>query len=381
MIAVLVISLITLVFIYIGYPISMWLAGKFVSRKHSVTPPDKPKVTIIIPAFNEEKCIRENIENKLNQNYPQDKLQIIVVSDDSTDDTNNIVSEFASKYPDKVELINQIPRQGKTAGVNKAVKKATGSILVFADANSIFDIDAITQLVKTFDDQDVGYVTGKMVYTHSDGSLVGDGCSAYMKYENHLRVLESNMGSIVGVDGGVDAMRKELFTELRPDQLPDFVQPLSVVKQGYRVVYNSEALLKEEALEENKSEFRMRVRVSLRAYWALLDMKILFNPLQFGLFSYQLFSHKALRYLAFIPQIAAFVSNAALMNEGFVFTALFIGQIVFYLLAFYGHINQSSSNKLVKLSYYLCLVNLAAMIAFFQFVRGKKIVIWKPRVG
>ena len=137
------------------------------------------------------------------------------------------------------------------------------------------------------------------------GSLVGDGCTAYMRYENKLRSWESAVGSVVGADGGVDAVRRSLYRPMRFDQLPDFVLPLSVVEQGYRAVYVPEAVLEEETLASEAAEYRMRVRVALRALWALWDKRALLNPVRFPLFSWQLASHKLLRYLSFAPLAAA----------------------------------------------------------------------------
>ena len=250
-------SIVVLFYIYFGYPLLLSLLPK---RKIIIQSMDElPTITVVIPAFNEEDVIAATIQNKLDQDYPIDKMKIIVVSDESEDNTDSIVTGFERKY-DNVKLLKQTPRQGKTSGLNLAFQEIKSEIIVFSDANSIFDLDAMKALVSTFSDPAVGYVTGKMVYVNDDGSMVGDGCSAYMKYENHMRDLESSIGSVVGVDGGIDAMRTELYTELNADQLPDFVQPLKVVEQHRRVVYQPEAILKEEALSDNGSEFRMRTQ-------------------------------------------------------------------------------------------------------------------------
>ncbi len=175
---------------------------------------------------------------------------MIVISDASDDGTDEIVGRVASEHPGRVRLLRQEPREGKTAALNLAVPQARGEIVVFADANSIYGPDALRRLARNFADPAVGYVTGKMVYVNPDGSLVGDGCSAYMKLENWLRAQETRIGSVVGVDGGVDAVRRRLYRPMRADQLPDFVLPLAVVEQGARVVYEPDALLTEHALVE-----------------------------------------------------------------------------------------------------------------------------------
>lgn len=369
-------SIAWLLYIYLGYPLILKCLP---STPKAVKPfDDLPDVTVLIPAYNEAGHIAETVNNKLTQDYPADKLQVIVISDESTDGTDELVQAIAAK-DSRVTLIRQQPRQGKTAGLNLALQNVDSDIVVFSDANSQFAPDAVQALVKTFEDPSVGYVTGKMVYTQ-DGSIVGDGCSAYMRYENWLRTLETRTGSVVGVDGGVDAIRRELYQPMNPDQLPDFVQPLKVVSQGFRVAYCETALLNEEALNDSQSEFRMRVRVSLRALWALWDMRHLFNPRQYGVFSWQLLSHKALRYLAFVPMATAFLSNALLSGTGTLYTLLFFGQLGCYGLAAYAQLFKSD-NRIAGLCNYFCLINLASFVAFTSFVRGEKIVIWQPRVG
>lgn len=370
-------------YIYIGYPLltrCYRAFGKSVSKERDYL----PAVSILVPAYNESREIRATILNKLALDYPKDRLEIIVVSDESDDGTDEIVLELAKTSDVPISLVRQVPRQGKTSGLNLIVPGAKGEILVFCDANSIYAADALKALVSNFADPEVGYVTGKMVYTNQDGSLVGDGCSSYMKYENFLRANETWMGSIVGVDGGIDAMRKSLYSRLNPDQLPDFVQPLKVVEKGFRVVYEPDALLKEPALSEPDREYRMRVRVSLRALWALHDMRHLLNPLVFGLFSLQLWSHKLLRYLAFLPLVLVFIASLVLSVGGGFFLLALVGQVVFYGLAWFGHSKSKQGgdlSKLLALPYYFCLLNIASGHALVRYLKGEKQVIWAPRVG
>ncbi len=372
-------SVLVVFYIYIGYPILL----RYLPKRNPITVSEiheLPRVTVLIPAFNDAAVIGQTIQNKLTQNYPADRLEIIVISDESEDGTDAIVNQIAAQ-DERVKLVRQVPRQGKTSGLNLAMPQANGEIVVFSDANSHYQADAIRQLVACFNDPDVGYVTGKMVYVNEEGNVIGDGCSAYMKYENHLRALESQVSSVVGVDGGVDAIRKSLYQPMNADQLPDFVLPLKVVTQGKRVIYCENALLNEESLSNSQSEFRMRVRVSLRAYWAMWDMKHLFNPFKYGLFSLQLVSHKLLRYLAFIPLFLALISNGLITGEGWFYQLAFIAQIIFYSAAAFVSLNDGTKNKWLALTNYFCLINIAAAMAFIKFIKGEKIVIWKPRVG
>jgi cellulose synthase/poly-beta-1,6-N-acetylglucosamine synthase-like glycosyltransferase len=370
-------STFVILYIYIGYPLLLRYLPKQALTIQTIK--IKPSVTILIPAFNEAKVIESTVRNKLMQDYPAELIQIIVISDESEDGTDAIVQQIAAE-DERVSLLRQSPRQGKTAGLNLAMQQAQGEIVIFSDANSHYAPDAITNLINCFSDPQVGYVTGKMVYVNSDGSLIGDGCSAYMKYENHMRALETQVHSVVGVDGGIDAIRKELYQPMTADQLPDFVLPLKVVTQGKRVIYCESALLNEESLSTTQAEFRMRVRVSLRAYWAMKDMKHLFNPFNYGIFSLQIISHKLLRYLAFIPLLLAFVSNG-FMTESYFYSLTFLIQIIFYGAAAFVSLNDGTQNRLLGLANYFCLINTASMMAFIKFLKGEKIVLWKPRAG
>jgi hypothetical protein len=204
-----------------------------------------------------------------------------------------------------------------------------------------------------------------------------------MRYENLLRKFETGAGSVVGVDGGIDAVRKQLYVPMRADQLPDFVLPLQVVSQHYRVVYEPEALLREPALGNAGDEYRMRVRVALRALWALQDMRHLLNPFRYGRFSLQLFSHKVLRYLAFIFMIVAALANAMLLQQSVFYQVTAILQLLLYALAMAGLLAGSRfpAGGLFRFPYYFVLLNLASAQAFLKYLMRRKQVLWKPRLG
>jgi hypothetical protein len=186
----------------------------------------------------------------------------------------------------------------------------------------------------------------------------------------------------VGVDGGVDAIRRDIWEPMRPDQLPDFVEPLTVREKGYRVVYQPSAKLYEDALADTGDEFRMRVRVSLRAWWALKDKAALLNPARFGVFAWQLWSHKVLRYLAPFFQAGVLLANIVLARlDGGAWGTLLMLQAVFYAVAGAAHgLRGRALPGPVTAAYYLCVLNLASGLAFIQFLQGKKKVMWKPRV-
>jgi cellulose synthase/poly-beta-1,6-N-acetylglucosamine synthase-like glycosyltransferase len=376
------ISLFVGLYPYLVYPV---LASALAAlRNHPVRadPSFVPRVTIVIAAFDEAAVIEATLRNKIGQDYPRELLEIIVVSDGSSDATDDVVRKVAAE-DGRVQLIRQEPRQGKTAALNRAAGLASGEVMVFSDANSIFRLGALRALVSCMADPTIGYVTGRMLYTNPDGSLVGDGCSAYMRLENFLRAVETRIGSVVGVDGGIDAVRRSLFRPMRPDQLPDFVLPLNVVEQGYRVVYEPRATLTEEALQDDRSEFRMRVRVALRALWGIWDKRRLLNPFLFPLFSWQLLSHKLLRYVSFAPLALATLLNWGLLAEGSVYLALAGGQVLFVLLVLSTRLPGGRSNgfTVARYCYYFALLNWSSAVAFCRFLAGQKVIVWQPRTG
>jgi cellulose synthase/poly-beta-1,6-N-acetylglucosamine synthase-like glycosyltransferase len=337
-------------------------------------------VTILIPAYNEEKVIESTLTNKLHLNYPKERIEIIVISDSSTDDTDSIVKRFEASG---VKLIRNERRTGKTSALNLAVPEALGEILIFSDANSIYDSNAVSTLVQNFNDPQVGYVTGRMIYINTDGTLVGNGCTAYMRYENLLRKYETKIGSIVGVDGAIDAIRKKLYVKMKPDQLPDFVLPLKVVEKGYRVVYEPDAVLKEPTLSTAKDEYEMRVRVSLRAFWGLNDMRKLLSFGKNNLFAFQLWSHKVLRYLCFIFFIAAYFTNWLLWSTNSFYKAFFIIQNLMYAGALISPVFKKKGylSQMLYLCNYFVLINLASAQAFLKFLLRQKQILWTPRKG
>lgn len=377
--AIFYLSGVAIFYVYVGYPFIAAILGMILNKKVKKKT-ISPQVTVLIAAYNEREVIEATIRNKLGQQYPEDRLEIIVVSDGSTDGTDEIVHAITDS---RVRLLRQEPRNGKTSALNLAVPYAKGEIIVFSDANSIYACDSIQRLLENFSDSTVGYVTGKMIYADVNGTMIGEGCSAYMKYENMLRSIETHLGSIVGVDGGIDAVRKNLYQPMRADQLPDFVLPLKVIEQGYRVVYEPKAALWESSLKEASDEYRMRVRVSLRAMWALFCMRKL---LRFGkdpLFAWQLWSHKVLRYLCFLFLILAFFSNMMLLGKGGQYQLFLCLQVIGYLSAIGEPVlaRKGMSISLLRFGRYFVLINLASAHAFIKFLSGKKQVLWTPRKG
>jgi cellulose synthase/poly-beta-1,6-N-acetylglucosamine synthase-like glycosyltransferase len=372
-----------ILYTYIGYPASMWIAARLVRVRNSDGLTEyQPAVSIMIAAYNEEQSIYSTVMNKLDLDYPKDKLEIVVISDCSSDRTDEICQEICL-IDKRVRFLCQAKRGGKTAALNHAVQTAKGEIIVFSDANSIYRKDALLHLVNRFKEERVGYATGHMVYLKVKGNSVEEGCSSYIRYENFIRTAESRAGSVVGVNGGIDAVRKELYEKISEDLISDFVIPLLVVEKGYRVVYEPKAVLEEYALTDTSKEFKMRVRVIVRAFHALRYMKSLFNVFKYPVFSYQLICHKLLRYM--IPEflLCLYVINIVLYQNSLYYKILFWGQSIFYGAAIAGYLLQrmGRESKLFYIPFYFSLINVAAGKALIDYLKGKRQVTWQPRGG
>jgi len=368
-----------LAYVYVGYPLLVYVAAR-ITRATVNKASHQPRVSILIAAYNEAAHIDATIANKLALDYPADRLQIIVVSDGSTDGTDGIVAEYASRG---VMGLRQEPRNGKTSALNLALAQATGEIIVFADANSLYARESLRHLVGNFADPRVGYVTGTLGYVNQDGTMTGDGCSLYMRYENFIRASETQLGSVVGVNGGIDAVRRSLFQPMKADDLPDLVLPLRVIAQGYRVVYEPAAILSETANASREDEYKMRVRVALRALWTLAEMPDMLSVPRHGVYAIQLISHKALRYLAFVFMIGTFATALVLTPYRPVYAAAFIAQMAVAISALLGFLaeRQGWHSRALSIPYYFVLVNAAASAACVKFITGQRSRVWQPRIG
>ncbi len=367
------------VYPYLIYPLAItligWLRPRPVRRLAW-----EPSVTVLIPAYNEADCIAKTVRSQLDQDYPRERLQIIVISDGSTDGTDDIVRQFADQG---VQLLRRRGREGKAAALNEAVTLARGEIIVFSDANSRFERDAIRRIVENFADPKVGYATGSLLFDRDIEGLGSSGGGAFLRYENLVRMAETRVGSIIGVNGGVDAIRRALYVDVPPSLITDFVLPLQVIAGGYRVVFDRRVRSHESPNSATGSEFRMRVRVALRALNGLVYMRRLLNPLRYPLAAFCIVSHKLLRYLAFLLLPVALASNALLASGEPTYLALLAAQVLLYVAALTGLMPglPPSIRSLTAVPSYFLLSNAAFSVAVLKFVQGERMAIWKPRAG
>ena len=372
-------SLFLIVYPYAIYPplVALWGA---VRPRPVRRAPIEPTVTVLIPAYNEAAVIGATLDAILAQEYPAAKLQIIVVSDASTDRTDAVVESYATKG---VTLLRQAQRGGKALGLNAGVRLAHGEIVVFCDANARFAADAVSQLVKNFADPHVGYVTGRLTLeSESAGGAAGAG-SVYLDFEGRLRAAETRVGSVIGVNGGCDAMRRALYSDVPRELISDFVLPLRVMAGGHRVVYDPSAMSREKANAELRSEFGMRVRVALRALQGMLHMRRLLDPLRFPAASFCLVSHKVLRYFAFVFLATALASNLALASASSFYRMLLVPHLLVYLLAGCGiaGVGPGRLTRLTVVPGYLLMSYVAFAVASWRLIRGQSMATWKPRAG
>ena len=235
----------------------------------------RPSVSLLISCYNEEAIIRQKLENALQLNYPAGKMQIVVISDGSTDRTDDIVAEFQQSG---IRLVRQEGRLGKTCGLNLAMTKIDSDIVVFSDANAMYHQDAIVRLVENFNDPSVGYVVGEARYVNTSTSSASTSENTYWQYEIMIKKMESKVHSVVGGDGAIYATRRELYEPLEQTDINDFVNPLQIIAKGYRGVYEPAAICYEDPAGDFAREFKRKTRIVNRSFSAILRIPAVLNP-------------------------------------------------------------------------------------------------------
>ena len=311
MILLLLGSLAVLAYIYGGYLLILRLVvavrGPRVVRKADI----HPSLSLVISAYNEAAVIRKKLDNTVQLLYPRDRLEIAVISDASDDGTDDIVREFADRG---VTLFRQPVRKGKTGGLNAVVPQLRGDVVVFSDANAMYASDALLQLARNFADPVVGCVTGEARYLPGSGATADAGERAYWNYEMYVKRMETALGSMVGGDGAIYAIRRALWQRLPDNAINDFLNPLQIVAAGWRSVYEPQAVCYEETAGRTSLEYRRRVRIVSRSWRAIFQAPNVLNPFSVGAFTWSLLSHKVLRWLSGVFALIAAVTSTALVS-------------------------------------------------------------------
>lgn len=373
-------SLLAVGYAYAGYLAVLWLLAQFQPRSRSGATdkdPRLPHVTMVISAFNEEAVIGRRIENALSLDYPRELLEIVVASDGSNDRTSEIAMEFASKG---VVLRHYEGRIGKTACLNRVVPMATGSIIVFSDANSTYDKGAVKALVRPFQDVTVGFVTGWTRYGAGEGKSASGALGIYSRLELLTKELESQLGSCIGADGAIFAIRKELFLPLKDYDINDLVIPLSINKQGYRGVLQRAAFCHEKDAGSTKGEFQRQVRITNRTLRAISSYRQLLNPFAFGLLSFELFSHKVCKLVVPFFLATLLLSNLLLATHGGFYQAVLLSQALLYIAAGTAQWagNTGLLTRVADTARTFVVVNAAVALAWVKYFQGETYTTWSP---
>lgn len=361
-----------LVFHYFGYPLLMGLLSKLKKTKPLPVQAGLPGVTMIISVYNEEDVIRERLENCLTLDYPRDKLRILVVSDGSTDNTHSIVEEYTRQG---IELAVVPGRVGKTGALNQIIPELDTDIVIFTDANSMLRPDALQLLVRHFADPTVGAVCGEL-QLHGDAGAEG----MYWRYEKAIKQFESKVSTLTVVNGALYALRKSLHRPMNPQAANDFQHPLQVALQGYRTVYEPEAVALEFASGDEAVEAKRRVRIISRGWKGMVSHIQVLNPFQAGMFSFQFIARKLLRWLGPVFMAIVLGTNIALFPRHVFYQAVLGAQGLFYALAILGLVLNRFKIRFepAYLPYYFCLINWAALKALFRFLAGRDSAVWTP---
>ena len=375
-------TLFIIVYSYVGYGILLFvlvqikkLLRKFPKQEQTTY---EPEVTLVVAAYNEEDFIHTKIENTLALDYPRNKLQVIFITDGSSDSTPDIIR----KYP--FELLHQPERRGKVAAMNRAIAYVKAPIVVFCDANTLLNTACIRELVKHYTNPKVGAVAGeKKVIAGEDAQAAGAGEGLYWKYESWLKKLDSDLYSVVGAAGELFSVRTHLFEKAAEDTIiEDFVQSLKVCMKGYVVRYEPGAYAMESGSLSIRDEQKRKVRICAGAFQAMGMLKELFNVFKYPVLSFQFISHRILRWtLCPVSLVLLLVANIILVwqRAGW-FYDVFLGmQLFFYLLAVTGWIyaNRNIRLKLLYVPYYFLFMNMSVFLGFSRFLQRRQSVLWE----
>jgi cellulose synthase/poly-beta-1,6-N-acetylglucosamine synthase-like glycosyltransferase len=365
-----------LVHTYLLYPVSLPVLSLFCSFKRKQGNPNKFKVSMVIAAHNEEKVIEEKIRNTFDLEFPRKNMEILIGSDASTDRTNAIVA----KYAPHVKLFGFSQRGGKAAVLNQLVPRASGDILVFCDANTMLLPNALQKLLTHFEDPSVGCVCGRLILHDAGNSALGVGESIYWNLESEIKKLEGKLGIVIGANGGIYAIRRELFERIPVDKtvMDDFFVTTRVLKAGKEAIYEPQAIGSEETSLETYGEFHRKVRISQANFNLLPKYLPLVNPMR-GLVAYGFFSHKLLRWIAPVLMLLLLVSNSLLLESGPVYYALFAAQVSLYFIAGLGYARngKTKNSKFLLIPFYFVSMNMALFIGMFRATLRKEGGAWR----
>jgi cellulose synthase/poly-beta-1,6-N-acetylglucosamine synthase-like glycosyltransferase len=369
---------------WLGYPLVLSLGARAVARDTRSAGGARrrgwaPSVSVVVAAFNEAGVIHEKLRTTLGQEYPRDRLEVVVVSDGSSDGTDEIVRA----HPDRrVTLVRQSPRAGKSLALNLGVAAARGDILVFTDADAMFVPGAIARLAAAFADERVGVVSGQGLYTtresgHGDAPSVGNG---YARFEAFLKTRESALGFVASADGAIYAMRRRLYRDLRSTEVNDLLHPIQAALAGYISRFDPGAATVEAPTSVAGQEFRRHVRIIAQGWHIVVPWLPRLLLARRWREAFMLVSHRPVRWLTGLWLVTALAANLVLLERGGVYALTLAGQVVFYGMAATGALAERLRLRLgtLALPYYFCVVSAAGLAGLVRFARGGTQAVWNP---
>jgi len=370
-------SLFLMVYTYFFYPGILYIVSSF--RRTAVERAGErelPLVTVVISAYNEEKIIKDKIDNLLRTAYPPEKIEFFIGSDGSSDGTNEILQKISAPA---FRFVLFADRKGKAAVVNELVAKAEGEIVVFSDANTFYEPETVVRLVERFSNETVGAVCGELVLESDMKTGSEKGELSYWKYETFLKSLESRIWTILGATGGVYAIRKRLFSRLPTHKgvVDDLLIPLNVVRRGARAVYEPSALAFEKTACGVSDEFHRKVRIGAQVFNTISEFSDLLNP-RHGFVSFALWSHKIFRWIVPFLLLLILWTNVFLADQAWFYQKTLMLQFLFYILALLGFVSERVKFSIGSLiyPYYFISMNAALLVGFLKSMVGGQASTW-----
>ncbi|WP_231490792.1 glycosyltransferase family 2 protein [Pedobacter sp. Leaf170] len=383
MILVFWISLFIVVYTFVGYGFLLFLLIKlkrlFVKKIVFNREYELPTVTILVAAYNEADIIQDKIKNTLELDYPKDKIQIIFITDGSSDATPDKIKPFT-----EITLMHENARTGKMAAIKRAMPMVKNDIIVFTDANTFLNKAAIKELVKHYQNDKVGAVAGEkriMVEELADASSAGEGF--YWKYESYLKKWDYELYSNVGAAGELFSIRAKLYQPVESDSIiDDHMIAMRIAEKGYIIAYEAEAYAMETASANTKEELKRKIRIAAGGLQSTLRLKKAANPFYYPVLTFQYISHRVLRWTVTpFLLIIAFLLNIFIVAETglFLYKILLIAQILFYTLSLAGWFFESKNIKIKVffIPYYFCVMNYAVIAGIFRYLGKNQSAAWE----
>ena len=365
------IALTMLIYIFVGYPLVIRTLAAFARKEIHPDESFFPSVSIILSVYNEEEVIEQKISNFTALDYPVDKLDFLIISDCCSDRTDVIIQMYENN---RIHHLIQTERSGKTKNLNRGVAEAQGEILVFTDANAMFDRNAVRKLISHFSDPGIGLVSGKSVYYDVTGRVTSGG--TYRRYEDFIKKAESCVGGIIGADGAIYALRKSYYSTLPLQYINDFIHTIQVVLAGGKAISDDQAICREVVEETGSGELRRQTRIMAQSW--LIFLSQFGSLLKAGKFLYlwQFISHKFLRWLTVPLVFILLFSSLILITENFFYQVVFILQLLFVASILVG---SRVKGGFVRIPYLFALLHYAALVGLFKYLTGNVYATWNPR--